>query len=306
MQRIVQIASVLLTTILLTTAALAEDATGVHSQNAAVFHPQLVWRSVTIKNFSGKSIEHISMKGTELAPEASAQVKVTYAHGGAGLIDVEANGLPDSTHFGQEILTYLVWAVDDKGEAIEIGELQRDGNRAWMLAPTYLQAFALLVTAEPYSQVARPSDQVVLDEGNPASGKAPTTSPQPGSPASESVARTGVEERSLGNTKRLNIQLLADAYRPADYKFAPIAGFSGASADELGSRNARRIALLAKADKYAPTAFKRAEELFAYYQSLAQGGSKTKKQAREVARVAASEFDTARALSLKKQFKVKK
>jgi hypothetical protein len=282
MQRTVAgIASALLTLVVLACAAIAEDAAV--SEQDATFHPQLVWHSVTIDNLSGKPIEDIALKGTNLAPDASAAVKISYLHG-EGLVDMEANELPEAGQMGSEILSYVLWAVNGKGETVEIGELQRDGKRSWLLAPTKLREFGLLVTAEPYSQVARPSALVVLDSSRPASGKT-----------------TDVE------AKKLDIQLLAGAYRPAGYKFEPIAldASSGAMAEELEMRNARRIALLAQADKYAPTALTRAEELYGYYQSVAKGGAKARKQAQDIAKVAASEFDTARALSLEKQAKIK-
>ena len=66
--------------------------------------------------------------------------------------------------FGTEYLTYVMWAISPDGHAVNLGEVLIGGNdRSKLTATTDLQAFALIVTAEPYFAVRQPSNVVVLE-----------------------------------------------------------------------------------------------------------------------------------------------
>src|ERR671913_601868 len=65
--------------------------------------------------------------------------------------------------FGREYLTYVLWAITPEGRATNLGELQIDNDDARLEVTTELQAFGLVVTAEPYFAVTQPSDVVVLE-----------------------------------------------------------------------------------------------------------------------------------------------
>jgi hypothetical protein len=68
------------------------------------------------------------------------------------------------TTFGGEYLTYVLWAISPEGRATNLGEILVGGNdRSRLTATTDLQAFALIVTAEPYFAVRQPSNVVVLE-----------------------------------------------------------------------------------------------------------------------------------------------
>lgn len=72
--------------------------------------------------------------------------------------------LQKPTTFGNEYLTYILWAISPEGRAINLGEiLVGDNNRSKLDVTTDLQAFALIVTAEPYYAVRQPSNVVVLE-----------------------------------------------------------------------------------------------------------------------------------------------
>jgi outer membrane protein OmpA-like peptidoglycan-associated protein len=69
-----------------------------------------------------------------------------------------------STRFGAEYLTYVLWAITPEGHAKNLGELMPgSSDHAKLHVTTDLQAFGLLVTAEPYSAVRQPSDVVVME-----------------------------------------------------------------------------------------------------------------------------------------------
>jgi flagellar motor protein MotB len=58
----------------------------------------------------------------------------------------------------------VLWAISPEGAPHNIGEIIPDsGNHAHLLVTTELQAFGMIVTAEPYSSVRQPSDVVVLE-----------------------------------------------------------------------------------------------------------------------------------------------
>ena len=79
-------------------------------------------------------------------------------------VEAEFKGLANPTTFGGEYLTYVLWAISPEGKADNLGEVLLSGNeRSELTATTSLQAFALIVTAEPYFAVQQPSNVVVLE-----------------------------------------------------------------------------------------------------------------------------------------------
>src|SRR4030095_8602590 len=65
--------------------------------------------------------------------------------------------------FGPEFLTYVMWAITPEGRATNMGEIILNGTKSKLDVNTALQAFGLIVTAEPYFAVSQPSDAVVME-----------------------------------------------------------------------------------------------------------------------------------------------
>ncbi|MGA7412495.1 MAG: hypothetical protein WBW33_18600 [Bryobacteraceae bacterium] len=78
-------------------------------------------------------------------------------------IEVEFRNLPEAIQFGDEYLTYVLWAITPEGRTSNLGEILRNGTSAKLDVTTELQAFGLIVTAEPYFAVSRPSNVVVME-----------------------------------------------------------------------------------------------------------------------------------------------
>ena len=57
----------------------------------------------------------------------------------------------------------MLWAITPEGRPVNLGEVLLNGNRSKLDVTTDLQAFALIVTAEPYFAVRQPSNVVVLE-----------------------------------------------------------------------------------------------------------------------------------------------
>ena len=118
-------------------------------------------RAVSYKHRSGAT--RINFQGTDLMPSATGEAKVNSKRG-TMTIEVEFSGLEKPTKLGSEYLTYVLWAISPEGRPVNIGEvLVGDNHRSKLDVTTDLQAFAMIVTAEPYYAVRRPSNLVVLE-----------------------------------------------------------------------------------------------------------------------------------------------
>ena len=56
-----------------------------------------------------------------------------------------------------------MWAITPEGRTTNLGEVLRNGTSSKLDVTTELQSFGLIVTAEPYFAVSRPSDVVVME-----------------------------------------------------------------------------------------------------------------------------------------------
>ncbi len=125
--------------------------------------------TVTARTTNAISYQHrsgatkIDFAGTALMPGAHGQAKVESKKGYIE-VEVEFHELPDATQFGAEYLTYVLWAVTPEGRTSNLGEVLRGGGTSGKLdVTTEFQAFGLIVTAEPYFAVSRPSNVVVME-----------------------------------------------------------------------------------------------------------------------------------------------
>ena len=123
-----------------------------------VFHVSVTSRSVQAVNYKHRSgPSKLDFAGTDLMPAANGQAKVESKKGYTE-IEVEFGNLQKPTTFGNEYLTYILWAISPEGRAVNLGEVLVGGNdRKKLDVTTDLQAFALIVTAEPYYAVRQPS-----------------------------------------------------------------------------------------------------------------------------------------------------
>src|SRR5579864_3798122 len=117
-------------------------------------------KSISYRNRSGAT--KIDFGGTALMPNAHGEAKV---EGKKGYIEITADfrNLPEANQFGVEYLTYVLWAITPEGRTSNLGEILRNGTSGKLDVTTELQAFGLVVTAEPYFAVSRPSDVVVME-----------------------------------------------------------------------------------------------------------------------------------------------
>ncbi len=139
---------------------------GQNSENRTVpiYRLTVVQRALEAVNFQSHSgPTRIDFKGTVLLPKADGDARVEVKN---GYTEISANfrRLTPPTQFGNEFLTYVLWAITPEGRAINLGEVIADSsNKASMRVTSPYSTFGLLVTAEPYFSVPYPSDVVVLE-----------------------------------------------------------------------------------------------------------------------------------------------
>jgi outer membrane protein OmpA-like peptidoglycan-associated protein len=118
-------------------------------------------RAVNYRNRGGST--SVDFKGTSLMPSIAGHAKVD-GKAGRLVIDAELNHMDPAQRVGNQYLTYVLWAVTPEGRAVNLGEVLPGGNgKDKLTVTTDLQAFGLIVTAEPYFAVTHPSDKVVAE-----------------------------------------------------------------------------------------------------------------------------------------------
>jgi outer membrane protein OmpA-like peptidoglycan-associated protein len=218
----------------------------------------------------------LDFAGTELMPQANGQAKVESKKGYIE-IEVEFGNLQKPTTFGNEYLTYILWAISPEGRAVNLGEvLVGDNHRSKLDVTTDLQAFALVVTAEPYYAVRQPSNVVVL----------------------ENVIR----EDTKGTFETVNAKydlLERGGYIPTGYKFDPVVQNSKLPLEFFEARNALRIAQSEGAERYAPDSYQHAVQLMDKTDAYATDKNSDKKAMIATAREAVQTAEDARAITVK-------
>src|ERR1700729_856363 len=132
--------------------------------------PQPIYRVTVIsRSLEAVNYEHrggptpIDFRGTVLLPDVKGSA-IVESHRGNVSIDAKLEHLAPPTRFGREYLTYVLWAISPEGRPRNLGEVLVDSsNKAHLKVTTDLQAFGLMVTAEPYYSVSLPSDVVVAE-----------------------------------------------------------------------------------------------------------------------------------------------
>jgi outer membrane protein OmpA-like peptidoglycan-associated protein len=134
------------------------------SGNAPIYHVTVVQRTVKAVNyFYRQGPTPIDFRGTVLLPEGKGGAVVESRQGRAD-IDANFEHFKASQEYGREYLTYVLWAITPEGRPHNLGEIVPDhSNNGHLHVTTDLQAFAMIVTAEPYAEVRQPSDVVVLE-----------------------------------------------------------------------------------------------------------------------------------------------
>jgi outer membrane protein OmpA-like peptidoglycan-associated protein len=127
-----------------------------------IYRVKVVQRNLDCVNYLHRSEStSIGFEGTPLLQGAKGEAKVTSERGGI-TIEAKFEGLTPANGFGNEYLTYVLWAISPDGRAQNLGEVLPAGTKNNIRVTTAFQSFGMIVTAEPYFSVSEPSDVVVL------------------------------------------------------------------------------------------------------------------------------------------------
>ena len=248
------------------------------SNSTPTFRIVVISRSVQAVNYKHRSgSSKLDFVGTTLMPSANGVAEVNSKRGSIA-IEAEFGDLQKPTTFGNEYLTYVLWAISPEGRAVNLGEVLVGGNhRSKVNVTTDLQAFALIVTAEPYYAVRQPSNVVVL----------------------ENVVR----DDTKGTTEAVNAKyelMERGGYIPTGYKFDPVVLNANLPLEFFEARNAVRIAQSEGAEQYATGSYQHAMELMNHADEYATRKHIDRKPLIAVSREAVQTAEDARAIAVKK------
>jgi outer membrane protein OmpA-like peptidoglycan-associated protein len=219
----------------------------------------------------------IDFQGTDLMRNARGEATVNSKRGRLE-VEVEFSDLERPTAFGNEYLTYVLWAISPEGRSMNLGEvLVGDNRRSKLDVTTDLQAFAMIVTAEPYYAVRRPSNVVVM----------------------ENVIRQ--DTRGTSEAVDAKYELIdRGGYIPTGYNFDPVVLNAKLPLEFFEARNAVRIAQSAGAERYAGPSYENAMRQMKEADALATNRHGDKKTLISVSRQTVQTAEDAREIAMKR------
>src|SRR5688572_13760983 len=256
-----------------------QQAVPVATDTVPVFRITVVGRTTPAINYRPRTGDtKVDFAGTALLPQAKGNATVS---GEKGYIKIDArfDKLEAPSRFGREYLTYVLWAITPEGRATNLGEIQVDDDDARVRVTTELQAFGMIVTAEPYFAVTQPSDVVIIENVVRNDTRGSTEAIQ----AKHELLKRGSYLMNQ-DTARLNIKPLEP----------------GAPLDLAQARMAVELARVAGADRFAMETFNKAAGLLA----TAEAARTARRGANAImmpARQAAQTAEDARIVALQKQ-----
>ena len=248
-------------------------------QTPPVYRVRVVERTTKAIDYRHKGKAEFRMIGTDLMPQAygEAKVKPEAAH---MKIDIDFKKLEPPQMFGPQYLTYVLWALTPEGRPVNLGEIALENKKDEdfdMHTTTNLQAFGMIVTAEPYFAVTRPSDVVVMENAVDTNLKADV---EPINARYEALDR---------NEYSVDIN-------PSDLPSATAA--SNVPRDLVQAENAVAIAKASGAERYAGSTIQSAQTLL----NEAQNGFRLRADKNEIitaARQAAQRAEDARVIAVR-------
>jgi outer membrane protein OmpA-like peptidoglycan-associated protein len=253
-----------------------ENATRMAAGARPIYRVTVTERTAKAINYQHRSgATKIDFRGTDLLPNARGEAKVDSKQGYIE-IEVEFDGLQPATKQGSEYLTYVLWAITPEGRTANLGEILLNGTKSKLDVTTELQVFGLVVTAEPYYSVTRPSDLIVMENVVRADTKGKIEEID----AKYELLQRGQYER-LSNPLALKM----DRALPLELYEA---------------RNAVQIARAVGADRFAAETFQKAEKSLSQaeaYQERKAGRKSVTMAAREAVQMA----EDSRAIAVKRQ-----
>ncbi len=251
---------------------------GTSGGSIPVYRITVVQRTTAAINYRHRSGQtNIDFRGTELLPQSHGKAEVKSQKGYSD-IDAKFENVDAPGKFGPEYLTYVLWAVTPEGRATNLGEVVLDGRHGKLHVTSDLQAFGLIVTAEPYFAVTQPSDVVVM----------------------ENIVRQDTTGRI--ETIDAKYELLRRGQYTLDeaYRVSPAVTDARAPLEIREARNALQIAIWSGADRYASDTLKKAQVMMGNAEGF-NSHKGPKKDVISIARQVVQTAEDARIISIRKQ-----
>jgi outer membrane protein OmpA-like peptidoglycan-associated protein len=232
-------------------------------------------KAINYRHLSGPT--KIDFRGTVLQSQARGEARVE-SRRGAIRIQAQFEKVEPASRFGSGFLTYVLWAISPEGRADNLGELILDGQKSKVDVTEQMQAFALIVTAEPYFAVSQPSEVVVI----------------------ENVVRPD----TVGSVEEMDAKF--DLLERGQYETTVQAGYEAPGVSSriplslLEARNALQIVKAAGAERYSAESYKKAAQLL----QTAEGyltQKREKKTIETAAREAIQTAEDARTITMKRR-----
>jgi outer membrane protein OmpA-like peptidoglycan-associated protein len=252
-----------------------------HMDRMPIYRVNVVARTTKAINYRHRSgSTKVDFQGTALMPRAAGDAKVE-SHQGYLEVDAHFKNMQPASLYGPEYLTYVLWAVTPEGRPKNLGEVVLNGSTNSKLdVTTELQAFGLIVTAEPYYAVTMPSDVVVMENII----RTDTTGKIEEIDAKYELLPRGQYTLNVAPAD-LRKKAVADPKRPLEV---------------LEARNAVQIAQWAGADRYAGDTYQKAVQLLDDAENYQARKHPEKKPAAMIAREAVQTAEDARLITLKR------
>lgn len=253
--------------------------------------------TLSVIQFPERSGIDLKMAATVRVAPAEAEAEVKFKDGQAS-VEVEYKKLPPAILFGGDVTSYVVWAVSRDGNAENLGELIVLDSSGKGNYRTGQKEFALMITAEPYNLVLRPSDLLCFTSIAPPPKKVKSTpitysgfvpAPALGNPQIGSMRYTGSDpielvqaQHVLDQAKAMGAEKYApDSIRDAGITLAQATNSYRGGNKKVGTDYARRSLSLSSTairdtqrnlsqEAAAAAAAKRAAEMQALEQSKTQ------------------------------------
>jgi outer membrane protein OmpA-like peptidoglycan-associated protein len=265
----------------------ALTASAQNDASAPIYRVTVVERTVKAVNYFYRSgPTQIDFRGTVLMPQGKGEATVE-SHQGRTEIDARLEHIKPSQQYGREYLTYVLWAITPEGRPHNLGEIVPDhSNNSHLRVTTDLQAFAMIVTAEPYSAVRQPSDVVVLENQL-----------RPDTEGSTETVNAKYELLPRGQyTWRVSDSLnaeLANAPKVSEREFETLT-------ELYQAENAVGVAGSAGAQQYAPDTLARAQQLLQEAQQMHASKAESHRVI-EIARQASQTAEDARLIAVQRR-----
>jgi outer membrane protein OmpA-like peptidoglycan-associated protein len=254
----------------------SENSARMAAGEAPIYRVTVTARTAKAINYQHRSgATKIDFRGTDLLPGSRGEAKVESKQGYIE-IEVEFDGMQPATKNGAEYLTYVLWAITPEGRTANLGEVLLNGTKSKLNVTTEMQVFGLVVTAEPYYAVSRPSDLIVMENVVRADTKGKIEEIE----AKYELLQRGQYQR-LANP----LALKADKKTPLELYEA---------------RNAVQIARSIGADRFATETFQKAEKSLAQAEAY-QARNAGRKPVIMTSREAVQTAEDARAIAVKRQ-----